>query len=76
MNRETKKTFCEKKLTGVCVAGFERGKEDLLSLPLKEDSHSISKSKVREKKKYSSEMWCDVKKQLGAWCNETRECGN
>ncbi len=30
------------------VAGFERGKEDLLPLPLKEDSHSISKSKVRK----------------------------
>lgn len=28
------------------VTGFERGKEDLLPLPLKEDSHSISKSKV------------------------------
>lgn len=30
------------------VTGFERGKEDLLPLPLKEDSHSISKSKVRK----------------------------
>ncbi|TNM91482.1 hypothetical protein fugu_019862 [Takifugu bimaculatus] len=29
--------------------GFERGKEDLLSLPLKEDSHSISKSKSETK---------------------------
>lgn len=29
------------------VPGFERGKEDLLPMPLKEDSHSISKSKVR-----------------------------
>lgn len=28
------------------ATGFERGKEDLLPLPLKEDSHSISKSKV------------------------------
>lgn len=32
----------------VFAAGFERGKEDLLPLPLKEDSHSISKSKVGE----------------------------
>uniref|UniRef100_A0A8D3EAL4 Oxysterol-binding protein n=1 Tax=Scophthalmus maximus TaxID=52904 RepID=A0A8D3EAL4_SCOMX len=29
--------------------GFERGKEDLLPLPLKEDSHSISKSKSETK---------------------------
>lgn len=36
------------KLMMVSVEGFERGKEDLLPLPLKEDSHSISKSKVRE----------------------------
>ena len=33
----------------VVVPGFERGKEDLLPLPLKEDSNSISKSKVRKK---------------------------
>uniref|UniRef100_A0A3Q3JE41 Oxysterol-binding protein n=1 Tax=Monopterus albus TaxID=43700 RepID=A0A3Q3JE41_MONAL len=36
------------------VTGFERGKEDLLPLPLKEDSHSISKSKV-QKKNYREE---------------------
>uniref|UniRef100_A0AAQ4R798 Oxysterol-binding protein n=1 Tax=Gasterosteus aculeatus aculeatus TaxID=481459 RepID=A0AAQ4R798_GASAC len=33
----------------VFVPGFERGKEDLLPLPLKEDSHSISKSKSETK---------------------------
>ncbi|XP_056281477.1 oxysterol-binding protein-related protein 8 [Pseudoliparis swirei] len=31
------------------LPGFERGKEDLLPLPLKEDSHSISKSKSETK---------------------------
>ncbi|CAF95054.1 unnamed protein product [Tetraodon nigroviridis] len=31
------------------LSSFERGKEDLLSLPLKEDSHSISKSKSETK---------------------------
>ncbi|KAG7235976.1 hypothetical protein INR49_001682 [Caranx melampygus] len=31
------------------MARFERGKEDLLPLPLKEDSHSISKSKSETK---------------------------
>uniref|UniRef100_A0A3Q4GMX1 Oxysterol binding protein like 8 n=1 Tax=Neolamprologus brichardi TaxID=32507 RepID=A0A3Q4GMX1_NEOBR len=36
------------------ITGFERGKEDLLPLPLKEDSHSISKSKV-QKKNYREE---------------------
>lgn len=44
----------------VSVEGFERGKEDLLPLPLKEDSHSISKSKVRDP---SLQRWSVV----GGW---------
>lgn len=63
LNKESNISECGKELDGeqewiilnaacsevvvVFVTGFERGKEDLLPLPLKEDSHSISKSKVR-----------------------------
>uniref|UniRef100_A0A8C4GIL5 Oxysterol-binding protein n=1 Tax=Dicentrarchus labrax TaxID=13489 RepID=A0A8C4GIL5_DICLA len=36
-------------LSPISLPGFERGKEDLLPLPLKEDSHSISKSKSETK---------------------------
>lgn len=61
------------------VPGFERGKEDLLPLPLKEDSHSISKSKVRK----ITPLSCSVmggEERLGALacvsCNESREYGN
>lgn len=53
----------------IFVTGFERGKEDLLPLPLKEDSHSISKSKVR---KISTEMFSDGSDGM-VRCNETRE---
>lgn len=56
----------------IFVTGFERGKEDLLPLPLKEDSHSISKSKVR---KMSAEMFYDGSEGT-IRCNETREYGN
>ncbi|XP_028306504.1 oxysterol-binding protein-related protein 8 isoform X2 [Gouania willdenowi] len=36
-------------LSPISLPGFERGKEDLLPLPLKEDSHSIAKSKSETK---------------------------
>ncbi|XP_061618775.1 oxysterol-binding protein-related protein 8 isoform X5 [Phyllopteryx taeniolatus] len=36
-------------LSPISLSGFERGKEDVLSLPLKEDSLSISKSKSETK---------------------------